>query len=143
MHFLVHPVLTRICRRSIHVGALPFNDGKEVERHLMADVMQSVKPRVEHLLERYEVMIYSGQLDVIIAWPLTESFITSMKWSGAKKYLEADRKLWYVGEELAGYAKEVGPLTQVLVRNAGHMVPFDQPKWALDLISRFVSGKKF
>ena len=42
----------------------------------------------------FRVMIYSGQMDVIIAWPLTESFITSVKWSGAKKYMEAKRSIW-------------------------------------------------
>jgi len=88
-------------------------------------------------------MIYNGQMDVIIAWPLTESFITSMKWSGAKAYLNAKRKNWYVDGQLAGWAKKVGNLTQVLVRNAGHMVPYDQPKWAFDLITRFTSGKSF
>ena len=41
------------------------------------------------------VLIYNGQLDVIIAWPLTESFITSMKWSGAEDYLKARRTKWY------------------------------------------------
>ena len=39
-------------------------------------------------------MIYNGQLDVIIAWPLTESFLTSMKWKGAADYLKAKRQLW-------------------------------------------------
>jgi carboxypeptidase C (cathepsin A) len=29
------------------------------------------------------------------------------------------------------------------VRNAGHMVPYDQPKWSFDLINRFTSGKPF
>ncbi len=130
-------------RKSLHVGNLPYNDGKEVERHLVADVMQSVKPWVQELLEHYKVMVYSGQLDIIIAWPLTESFLTSLKWSGAGKYLVKDRKKWTVDGELAGYVKEVDNLTQVLVRNAGHMVPYDQPKWALDLIDRFTSGKKF
>ncbi len=42
------------------------------------------------------MLIYNGQLDVIIAWPLTENFITSMKWSGAKKYLKAERTKWYI-----------------------------------------------
>ena len=45
--------------------------------------------------------------------------------------------------ELAGYAKQVGNLTVAMVRNAGHMVPHDQPLWAFDLINRFTSGKKF
>ena len=48
-----------------------------------------------------------------------------------------------VAGELAGYAKQVGNLTVALVRNAGHMVPHDQPLWAFDLINRFTSGKKF
>lgn len=88
-------------------------------------------------------MIYNGQLDIIIAWPLTESFITSMNWSTKHNYTGTSRTQWHVGNELAGYVKQVGDFTQVLVRNAGHMVPYDQPKWAFDLITRFTSGKKF
>ena len=88
-------------------------------------------------------MIYNGQLDVIIAWPLTESFLTSIKWPANKNYTATSRTQWHVGEDLAGYVKQVGDFTQVLVRNAGHMVPYDQPKWAFDLINRFTSGKKF
>ena len=56
---------------------------------------------------------------------------------------EARRSKWHVGDELAGYAKSVGNLTVALVRNAGHMVPHDQPLWAFDLINRFTSGKPF
>jgi len=65
-----------------------------------------------------------------------------MKWSGANKYTKVPRKLWKVGNELASYAKTVDNLTEVLVRNAGHMV-LDQPKWALNLITRFTYNKKF
>ncbi len=49
----------------------------------------------------------------------------------------------HVDGDLAGYAKQVGNFSVVLVRNAGHMIPYDQPKWAFDLISRFTAGKKF
>lgn len=133
-----------VIRKAIHVGNLTFNDGKKVEEHLLNDVMQSVKPLIVDLLEaKYKVMIYNGQTDIIIGWPLTENFIASMKWSGSKKYLTTKRKFWHVGKELAGYAKEVGNFTQVLVRNSGHMIPYDQPKWAMDLINRFTSGKGF
>ena len=95
------------------------------------------------LFYNFRVMIYNGQMDIIIAWPLTENFITSMKWSKGSNYTGTPRTLWHVGGELAGYVKQVGDFTQVLVRNAGHMVPYDQPKWAFDLINRFTSGKKF
>jgi len=130
-------------RKAIHVGNLTFNNGQDVEKHLLSDVMQSVKPLVEDLKDHYRVMIYNGQMDIIIAWPLTENFITSMKWSKGSNYTGTPRTLWHVGGELAGYVKQVGDFTQVLVRNAGHMVPYDQPKWAFDLINRFTSGKKF
>ena len=46
-----------------------------------------------------------------------------------------------MGTELAGYAKVAGNLTEVLVRNAGHMVPLDQPKWAWELFNSFVTGE--
>ena len=97
------------------MGNLTFNSGVEVEKHLVQDVMKSVKPWLETLIEKYRyrsthsvvaleknllkfnrsrVMIYNGQMDVIIAWPLTESFITSMKWSGAEVYKKQPRKIW-------------------------------------------------
>ena len=91
-------------------------------------------------------MIYNGLMDVIIAWPLTESFLASMHdWKDRDTYLDTQRVKWMGsnGQGLAGYAKEVGNFTQVLIRNAGHMVPYDQPKAAFDMITRFTSGKKF
>lgn len=132
-------------RRGIHVGNMTWNDGKQVEMHLLKDVMRSdIKPWIEELLEAdYKVMIYNGLMDVIVAWPLTESFISSMKWKGAENYLKSQRVHWKLGKELAGYAKHVGNFTQVVIRNAGHMVPYDQPKAAFDMINRFVSGKRF
>ena len=30
-----------------------------------------------------------------------------------------------------------------MVRNAGHLVPYDQPLWAYDMIRRFVEDKSF
>merc|ERR1719369_256102 len=106
--------------------------------------MKSVKTWIEEIMDHYKVIFYNGQLDIIVAWPVTESFLMSLDWTEAKNYTATTRTLWHVGDELAGYAKHVGEnFTQVLVRNAGHMVPYDQPKWTFDLINRFTSGKKF
>ena len=30
-----------------------------------------------------------------------------------------------------------------MVRNAGHILPYDQPKWAFDMIQRFIQDKEF
>ncbi|KAL6429953.1 hypothetical protein ACFW04_007644 [Cataglyphis niger] len=131
-------------RSAIHVGNNTFNvQASTVEEYLKEDVMQSIVVLLIDLLKHYRVLIYNGQLDIIVAYPLTENYIQKLQWSGANKYAEAPRKLWKVGNELAGYTKHVDNLTEVLVRNAGHMVPSDQPKWALDLITRFTHNKKF
>ncbi|XP_012526348.1 venom serine carboxypeptidase [Monomorium pharaonis] len=131
-------------RRAIHVGNSTFHvEATIVEEHLKGDVMQSIVFFLTDLLQHYRVLIYNGQLDIIVAYPLTENYIKHLQWPGADKYAKTPRKIWMVGNKLAGYTKTVDNLTEVLVRNAGHMVPSDQPKWALDLITRFTHNKKF
>ncbi|CAN0583295.1 unnamed protein product, partial [Ectocarpus sp. 12 AP-2014] len=39
--------------------------------------------------------------------------------------------------------KRGNPLTFLLVLNSGHMVPLDQPRAALDMLKRFLSGDAF
>ncbi|BES89977.1 Carboxypeptidase [Nesidiocoris tenuis] len=130
-------------RRSLHVGNMTFNVDSKVAAYLVNDIMQSVKLWLQTLIENYRVLFYSGQLDIIVAYPLTVNFLQTLHWSGADEYKTAVRKPWYVGTELAGYSKTVKGLTEVLVRNAGHAVSLDQPKYGLELISRFVSNENF
>lgn len=42
-------------RRAIHVGNLTFHDGSEVEKHLLQDVMKSIKPWLGELMDNYRV----------------------------------------------------------------------------------------
>ena len=113
-------------------------------------LLQTVAPWIETLLDAgYRVLIYNGQLDVIIPYPATEDFVNALQWKHAAEYKIAPRGVWRFGYDnyrdgvVAGYAREVGNFTQLMVRNAGHILPYDQPEWALDLITRFVHGKSF
>ncbi|KAF6214644.1 hypothetical protein GE061_009387 [Apolygus lucorum] len=83
--------------------------------------------KLEALMDDYKVLLYSGQLDIICAYPLTMNYVRKLKWKGAKDYSEAVRQIWYVGSDVAGYSKSAGNFTELLVRDAGHMVPGDQP----------------
>lgn len=134
-------------REALHVGDRNFSDsGDKVEMFLRGDMYTSQAPMVQDILdakENYRVMFYSGQLDIIVANILTENFLNKMKWHGTKQWTDAERKVWRVGTDVAGYSKIVDNLTFVLVRNAGHMVPADQPKWAFDMINRFTYRKPF
>lgn len=42
-------------RKSIHVGNLTFHSGSEVEKHLLQDVMKSIKPWLGVLMDNYRV----------------------------------------------------------------------------------------
>lgn len=127
-------------KEAIHVGNRSF-DSTGVEKNLQIDIMKSVAPWISELLNKYRVLFYNGQLDIIIGYPLTLNFLQQLKFDGSDEYKNSQRKQWYVNNELAGYIKKAGNLTEVLVRNAGHLVPRDQPLWAFDLISKFVRNR--
>lgn len=95
------------------------------------------------MLDNYNVLIYNGQLDIIIAYTLTENFLKTLKWERSEEFKNSQRYIWRVDDDVAGYVREIPGFVQVMIRNAGHMVPYDQPKWAYDMISRFTSVKSF
>lgn len=132
-------------RRALHVGNLTFQDGKVAQEAILLDIMQSAKPKVETIMDNYRVLFYSGQLDLIIPYPLTINFLSSAKWKYSKEYQEADRLIWKLNgsDTIAGYVHNVGNFYEVLVRNAGHIVPYDNPVVGLDLITRFLNRQSF
>lgn len=129
-------------RRAIHVGNLTFHNGSEVEKHLLQDVMKSIKPWLGVLMDNYrvrgvsdvqqvgetsrcltvvfvQVLMYSGQLDVIVAAPLTERFLPTVNWTGADEYKTTPRFPWKVqpsDTEVAGYVRQTGEFYQVSTR---------------------------
>ena len=62
------------------------------------------------------MLLYTGQLDVIVAVPLTERMLQSLDWSYADEYKNADRTVWRVrpnDTEVAGYVRRVHDFYQV------------------------------
>jgi vitellogenic carboxypeptidase-like protein len=115
-----------------------------VEQQLLGDWMQGVTPMLVPLLENYKVLIYSGQNDIILGPPLTEQALRGLDWSGAAAYNKARKSVWRADKapkDVAGYWRQVGDFSQVVVRGAGHMVPGDQPVRALDMLTKFIAGK--
>jgi hypothetical protein len=78
-----------------------------------------------------------------------EKVLNHMDWSGKKKWLDAPRGLWMtyrkeLGKDYeSGWAKEYNGLTFVVVYNSGHMVPYNQPVPAFDLLKRFLRHESF
>lgn len=135
-------------RKAIHVGNLTFNSGKEVEEALRSDVFKSAKSQlVDVMMADYKVLLYSGQLDIIVAPPLTEAMIMTMSnWGDLEEYKKAEKLIWKVAPEdveVAGYIRTVKHFHQAIIRRAGHILPADQPRVAFNLIRTFVKEGKF
>lgn len=86
----------------------------------------------------------TGQDDPQDGPAVNEPWIIHLDWSGQKGFSDAKRELWRLAPvrqgssatlghkpdpkgDVVGYWKTYGTLTHVVVRNAGHMVPHDQP----------------
>ncbi len=54
-------------------------------------------------------------------------------------FLSAAAQVWKIGYDVAGYVRTVNKFVQAIVRGAGHIVPYDQPERALNLIQNFVN----
>lgn len=123
----------------LHVGSktwTPFSDQNIVLAYLQGDILDSVAPWVQELINNYRVFIYNGQLDLLVSPTLTHNYLSYLTFNGYTDYRVAKRYFWKVNNQIAGYYKKAGFLTEITVRLAGHMVPYDQPEWALDLINK-------
>lgn len=112
-----------------------------VGKVLEEDVMKSVRYMVEFLVKNTKVLLYQGQCDLRDGVVSTEAWMKKMKWEGIGKFLEAERNVWRVNDELAGYVQKWENLTHVVIMNAGHLVPTDQAVNSQAMIEGWVLEK--
>ncbi len=111
---------------------------------LAHDQPESVAPYIAELLDAgIRVLIYNGDRDLTTCAQGSEMVLNKMKWSGQEEWLKADRGLWMVNDNVAGFSKALNGLQFVVVYNAGHLLPNSNPQQALDLITRFVTDAQF
>jgi Serine carboxypeptidase len=70
-----------------------------------------------------------------------------MIWSGATGWTDTEtfeRGLWLDGpKSVGGYMKKYKNLNLLSVYNSGHMVPYNRPQLALDLITRYLGNRTY
>jgi hypothetical protein len=69
--------------------------------------------------------------------------LNAMTWTGAEQWTNAKRGLWMVDNTQGGWSKELGNLKFVTVYNSGHMVPYNVPAPAFDLLGRLLTNATF
>ena len=72
-----------------------------------------------------------------------EAFLKVLEWDGKEKYLSSKKTIWRVepSDKESLDTKTVGRFSYVIVRGAGHIAPYDQPRPMNDLVDKLVTGK--
>jgi hypothetical protein len=102
-------------------------------------------PRFPALIERYHVLIFSGDVDACVPYIGTESWTKDV--AAANHYTTVDDWTpWIVDNQVGGYVSswrtaDDKEFTFATVYHAGHMVPKDEPVKALALFDRFIGQK--
>lgn len=134
-------------RRRLGGEDAPHQYARNFHRKLYMDNEKpvTVVPYIADLVnDGIPVIVYNGDRDMTTNMVGTELALNRMEWKGSgDAWLNAPRGLWMVGGHQAGWSKEYGNLTFVTVYNSGHMVPYNVPEPAFDLLNRLLTHKSF
>ena len=80
-------------------------------------------------------------MDISVPTSLTTDMIKTLNWKDAKSYFQSKKLIWKVDDQVAGYLKKVKDFYFMIIRDAGHILPYDQPKAAFQMITQFVNDQ--
>lgn len=116
-----------------HVVTLPFELGGDW-MHEFEDMIP------DQLAGGIRVLFYAGDQDYICNWLGNDAWIKALDWPHNAEYNAVTPTNLTFGGEAIGSIRSSHNLTFLQVFNAGHMVPRDQPKAALDMLNAFIKG---
>ncbi|KAI4322314.1 hypothetical protein L6164_022021 [Bauhinia variegata] len=130
-------------RGALGVGDLDFvSCSSQVYDAMVNDWMRNLEVGIPALLEDgIRVLVYAGEEDLICNWLGNSRWVHAMEWSGQIEFGTSQTIPFTVDGAEAGQMRSHGPLTFIKVYEAGHMVPMDQPKAALEMLRRWMQGK--
>lgn len=103
------------------------------------DLIKSMSPSLAFLMERIKVMLYTGNLDFICNYLSQEQYVDQLNWSQLSYYKQAQFTDWKLQDgKVAGKVKKYMSFVFLIVFDAGHYVPRDQPDAGLKLIDDFI-----
>lgn len=112
-----------------------------VYQDMLADFMRDYEPIMPEMLEAgVRVLVYAGDQDFICNHIGNKRWVANVTWP-SKSEQEPHPVPWMVDGKEAGMLTDYGPLQFLRVYDAGHMVPMDQGRHALDMITKFVHNQ--
>ncbi|XP_021724359.1 serine carboxypeptidase-like isoform X1 [Chenopodium quinoa] len=129
-------------RKALGVGDIDFvSCSTEVYDAMQMDWMRNLEVGIPALLEDgIKLLVYAGEYDLICNWLGNSRWVHAVEWSGQKDFTAAPTVSFTVDNKEAGQMKSHGSLAFLKVHDAGHMVPMDQPKAALEMLKRWTQG---
>ncbi|AOW00857.1 Alpha/Beta hydrolase protein [Yarrowia lipolytica] len=104
------------------------------------DWMKPYYTAVPALLEEgIPTLIYAGDKDFICNWLGNKRWTDELEWFGKEKYEPKELSDWVVDGKKAGQVKNYKHFTFLRVYEAGHMVPYDQPKNSLEMLNSWLA----
>lgn len=89
-----------------------------------------------------QVFFYYGKTDTACNYQGGLNMANTIGWSGQKTFAAAPLTAWTIGGAEAGQVKSTGGLTFVMIEQAGHMVPLDQPAASSSIITQVLANLK-
>lgn len=110
---------------------------------LSADFMLPVVNDVDYLLNRtnLKVVVYTGQLDLIVDTLGTLNWVNSLKWPYINEFSRSNKKFLMGNQgQLFGYKKSYKNFQFYWILKAGHMVPSDAGKAAIVMLKQIIQN---
>jgi len=90
------------------------------------------------LLKQINVLLYSGDQDLICNTNGTEDMLKNLEWNGHKGFQNLTALPYFVNHTNAGHILSERNLTYIVIYNSSHMVPYDEPVVSMDMMYRFM-----
>ncbi|KZT09098.1 alpha/beta-hydrolase [Laetiporus sulphureus 93-53] len=95
------------------------------------------------LLERgIRALVYAGANDWICNWVGNDRMALALEWTGQEAFVSQPLREWKIDGAVAGLTRSSGPFTFLTLDGAGHMVPYDKPKQALEMLKRWLAQEE-
>merc|ERR1711988_1170853 len=106
---------------------------------------EDMRPFYMELLSsgKYRGLVYNGDVDMACNFLMDEWFVDSLKQKIIEPYRAWHYKAKDGSNQVAGFAKHFRNINFVTIKGAGHMVPSDKPRPALEMFINFIQNKMF
>jgi carboxypeptidase D len=114
----------------------------ECNRNVYSSLMQndiiSTMPMIENLLSKIDVMMFVGLNDILCNIIGISNMISVMNWNGQIGFKHEPNDFMVDGVKRGKIINE-NRLSLITIENASHMVPYDAPDVAYEILNTFMS----